>query len=391
MRLNQILTIVFLVLLVPSVIKCVSGGIDITTAEERPKLFEGYNKDNVAIVEISKPVLDDQGQPKTNANGEIEKDAISLVKADGKWKIASGPYPGQLDARLSDVESRILDPLGKIEVSESSIIVADANDTTLESYKLDDKNAITVLVGNANRQPIATLLVGRSAGGADLGANATTGTYVRKDKQKVVILSDETLSLETDLDSWVNKTLLDISDEKEIVKLTLRNPKGEIVFEREDGDKPWKAAKQPEGTGAIRDSELTSLLGRGRYVSAMNFVTIDRANPVDHGLNAPKIELILETKDKKSTVLRIGNEVEGKQESYAHLSNHDGVLFTLASYDVDTLNKDPKELFDPKKAEETPKDGDKAPDDKKPDEKAPDEKKPDGKKTDGKKTGGDGK
>ncbi|MCA8972337.1 MAG: DUF4340 domain-containing protein [Planctomycetes bacterium] len=348
MRLNQILTIIFLVLLVPSVIKFATSGLDITTAEELPKLFPGYNKDVVAVVEISKPALDENGEIKKDQNGETVLDVISLAKADNKWKVMSGAYPGKLDARTSDVESKVLEPLGKIETSETAIIVKEADDATLAGFELDDKHAVTVTVGNANREPIATLLVGRAAGGADVGANATSGTYVRRPKEKVVVLTDELLNYDTKLDTWVNKTLLDIAEPKDVVKLTLKNAKGEAAFEREDGDKPWKASKQPEGTGEIREGELTSILGRARYVTAISFVDM-QAGQVDHGLNTPKIELTIQTKDNKTYQLRIGNEVEGKQENYAHISNYDQVLFTIARYDVDALQKDPKDLFDPKK------------------------------------------
>lgn len=353
MKLNQILTILFLVLLVPSIIKCTTSGLDITTAEERPKLFEGYNRDNIGVVEISKPQLDENGEPKVDENGKPLYDSVAFIKADNKWRIASGPYPGKLEARTSDVETRVIDPLGKIETSESAIINTDADEAALASFKLDDKNAVIVTVANPSREPIATLLVGRNAGGSELGANATSGTYVRKEKQNVVVLADEVLSYETKLDAWVNKTLLDIAEPKDVTSLTLRNSKGEVAFEREDGDKPWKASKAPEGVGEIRESELTSILGRARYVSAVNFVELG-ATPPNHGLNTAKVELVLKTKDGKTYQLRVGNEVEGKQENYAHISNYDGVLFTLARYDVDALSKDPKELFDPKKEE--PKD-----------------------------------
>lgn len=351
MRLNQILTIVFLVLLIPSVIKCVSSGIDITTAEERPKLFDGYNKDNVASIVIAKKVLGDDGKPKIMQDGQPELESIRFVKNEGKWKIASGSYPGALEARASDIDMQILEPLGKIEDSSTSRIVPPgADDETLKRYELDEDHAITVTATNKSGQLIADLLVGRSAGGADLGANATSGTYVRRPKDKLVILTDENIALVPKLDSWVNKTLLDVSDEKDIRKLTLRNEKGEVSFEREADDKPWKASKKPDGMGEIRDSELTSLVSRAKYVAATNFVELEPGKPqAAHGINEAKIQVILETKDKKSFNLRIGNVVEGKEERYAHLSNYADVLFTLASYDVDAFKKDPREYFDPEK------------------------------------------
>lgn len=357
MKLNQTLVVVFVVLLIPTAIKFFSSGVSYTIIDESSKVFPGYNKENITYIQLSKPKLDPTtGAPVPGRDGKPQYEGIVFQRSEDEWVIKTGPYPGLLKARKTDIDFKMLDKLGKLQANTSSILAEDADDATLERYQLRDNDATKLECFDANRKPIAELLIGRAAGGSDVGENAASGTYIRRPKQKVVILTGEDMALDTKLDDWVEKSLRSI-DQAEIREISLSNEKGEVVFKREDDKKDWEVAKAPDGVGKLRKTEVDSLMGRVASVNVQSFVDL-RTQRVQHGLpNGAKIVVKVKTKDDKSHQLLIGQRVEGKQEFYALTSDLDGVVVTLMEWEATFYEKDPKDFFDPK--EEPKKDNEK--------------------------------
>ncbi len=106
--------------------------------------------------------------------------------------------------------------------------------------------------------------------------------------------------------------------------------------------------KGPADMGPLRKDEVASLVSRAARINAQGFATdVIQGKVKKHGLTEPKIEVRITTKDGDH-ILRIGNRVEGKQESYALLTKLPSVPFTLPEWDVSFFGKNPKDYFDAK-------------------------------------------
>ena len=351
MKINQILFAVFLVLLIPTGIKWFGGGVSYIEIDEKHLMFPGFVKDNIAHIQVTKPKIGDDGKPIIGQDGQPETERIVFTRSENEWRLSSGLYPGRLKVRSADITSRVFDVIPKILVNESSIIRSEANETELAEYKLDEKQATAIACFDASRKPIATLLVGRKSGG-EAGEQATSGTYVRPPKKKIVVLSDEVIDLDTDEAVWVEKNLQDIPD-ADILEISVKNQHGLVHFKREAADKDWTVAQGPKDVGKLRKDQVTNLMSRAKYLTAQNFVA---PQGVDHGLGqgaTPSYVITIWTKDKKRHQLSIGKKLDGKNEYYAISTAAEQVLFTMAEWDVTSYDKPPKDFFDPK-----PGDGD---------------------------------
>jgi len=345
-NINTILSVIFVVLLLPCFIKYNGSMRALDLTDESLKVFPGFRAETVASIQITRPKkLDDPAKAAANPNPQV--DGISFVRNEEKWLIASGDYQG-IEARSSEIDDRILKRLNDMIATKGTIIQSDPSDSELASYKLDEASATRVVCGDNAQKPIVQLLVGRNAGDQKLGKQATTGTFVRPVGQKVVILYDRELDLDLDPTSWMEKKLQDVA-EADIKALSLRNEKGTISFTRQEG-KGWKCDKPPADVGKLKEFELNSLIGRARTVEAAGFKSrlVARQQLTDFGLgdDAP-IEIKLTTKADKVHLLHVGKKVEGKQEFYAWLAGKP-LIFKLAEWNVTPLQKDPKDFFDPK-------------------------------------------
>ena len=357
MKFNQILLGLFLVLLIPTGLKFFSGGVDYIAIDESQMMFQGFVKDNIAQIQISKPKLGDDGQPVLGQDGKPQLDQIAFARKDNEWRLLSGIYPSILKVRGTDVTTRIFDVIPKILVNQSTVIRSEATEADFKEFGLDEKQVTTVACFDAASKLIATLLVGRKSGG-DAGEQATSGTYVCEAKKKVIVLCDEVIDLDTDEAVWVEKNLQDIPD-GDILEISVKNQHGLVHFKREASNKDWTVVEGPKDVGALRKDQVTNLMTRAKYVSAQEFVSPRGA---DHGLEPPAtpvFEITVVTKDEKRHVLKIGKKIDGKTEYYATSSAAGGVLFTMAEWDVTAYDKPPKDFFDPKPGAKDDKAGDK--------------------------------
>jgi len=346
-RNQYLLLVVFLGLGVLSVVKAVADRKDYVSIESIPRMFPGFTADNVSKIVISKP----KGEAKVpGSEEEIPRESLAFVRQEGKWILGSGNFAG-IPARESEIKSRILEKIPEIEISTSSLIVEKADDIKLKDFELDEASAALIECYGADGGMLAGLYIGRTAGGADLGEKSADGVFVRKKGDKLVVRFEDRFDLDLDPQSWIDKSMLDLP-EADIREITLRNEKGEIQFKREEG-KGWKAVKgKPKDMGKLREFEVTALLGRARSVYAQDFIAINDPKLWPRfGLEPPKIEVLVKTKDGKVHGLRIGKMVEGKQEYHAVIAEG-RLIFTMPDWDVTAFEKDPKDFFDPASAKE---------------------------------------
>jgi hypothetical protein len=343
MKTNGILAIVFAVLLVPVVMKFFGDKNVYLNLDRVPRLFEGFTPSNVGVIQLSRPIPKATPGP----DGKIPLETLQFRKIEGKWLIGSGSFQG-LQAKETDLMSRIFDPIKKIQVSPTSVILEKANEEQLKAYGLDEDSAQRIVCTDGNGQSVlADLLIGREAGGKDLGAQATQGVYVRKAGQKAILLFDEPISFELDAQAWMDKNVLDLP-EAEIESISLKNLKGEIRFERKPGEGFVVTKGKPKDAGKLKPFEVTGLIGRARTLYAADFVAMnDPSKWKSFQLDPPRIEVLMKTKDGREHGFRIGKKVEGKQEYYAVVLKG-RILFTLKEWDVSPLEKDPGSFFDPK-------------------------------------------
>ncbi|MFQ5504274.1 MAG: DUF4340 domain-containing protein [Planctomycetota bacterium] len=342
MRLNLYLSVIFVGLLVPCFFKW-QNSVRALVWDEVPRLFEGFTPENVAIIVMQRTK---KSETPTAPDTQPETEGLRLVRSEEKWLIASGRF-ANIKARSSDIENNILSKIKKIEVTQGTVIVEDADEEKLKEFGLDEASATRVQCADATQKPIADILIGRKAGGAEFGSNATSGTFVRRFDQTAVILFDEEIAPELEDKAWIEKQIQNI-EETEIKAIRIKNEKGEIAFSREEG-KEWVCDKgKPTETGGLKGMEVTNLLAQARSIYCQDITDPMRTELLpQYGLgDDSRIQVELTTKDDKKHTVRIGKRVEGKQEYHACVL--DGkVLFTLADWNVTPYEKDPKDFFDP--------------------------------------------
>jgi hypothetical protein len=357
MKTNLILLALCIVLAPFTFGQLLFGASNFTDIKSIERLFDGFNEDRAALVVVNKPKggatpVDPLAAPdKANPDKPVEYDQIGFIRENNEWVLASGMTKG-VKIRQTEVKNRILDLLGKIRRHKSNVVRMGAKDEELKEWKLDDAQAIQVVIKDPNGTVIAHLKLGAEAATV-LGKGREYGDQVRgtlcmkvdeKKSSKDVFLSEDSWYLQTEEDTWIDKRVLNL-DQAKIKGLELKNPKGRFVWERGD-DKVWKAKEKPEGAGEIKEFEKNNVLARAAMVDASKYV--EPLNPAlfkAYGLDPAEIEVKLTTEDAKVHTIKIGKKVPDKADYYAAI---DGVNFLLhmAEYSVTPFEKDPKDFFE---------------------------------------------
>jgi hypothetical protein len=375
---NVILGALAVVLAVPTYLQLRSEGGAFTDVGSIPLMFDGFTAENVGRVLLAKPKPD---QPKADparpdAKPQVVYDQLLLVRTDKGYKV--GAVPGMAKPELAEapvgrerVESEVFAHLRRIRSDKETLVRADATPEQLVEYGLDDAQAFLIRVDDAaGKSAVAELLVGKASDEGRQGTEAVRGVYVRRVGSNDVVLyefeQDVKLWLrDADPANWIDKLLFRL-EPAQLRRFVVRNTAGgaqPFEFAKADGKASWAAAPAPQGPGyenlgAVRQTELETMVQRLRYVAAQDFrLPVQRAgNLATLGLQPARIELQAAWEEggrPRTVTLQIGDKVDGKNEYYL-LCSESQFLMTWPASLVAPFERDPRELFDPAAAPKAP-------------------------------------
>ena len=366
-RANLILLVAAVVLAVPTWLQLQRDGGAFTDAADIPLLFDGFTSDNVGSVLLAVPKAQQPPADPTKVGQKppVAYDQLLLQRTDAGFQIAApqGDLQGAPVAK-ERVQADVFSHLGRIRSDRQALVQPGATPEQLERYGLDELHAFVLQVKDlGNKNVVAELLVGNNSDVGQSGTEAIRGVYVRKGGSTDVVLYEfeqDTKMWRRDVDpaNWVDKTLFRL-EPTAVEYLSIRNTAGgakPFVFVKKDGKASWVADPMPEGPGyenlgAVRQTEIETVVQRLRYVAAQDVrLPMARAgNLTALGLGPAQIEVEARWKEGdqlRSVTLEIGNKIDGKNEYYLSCSMSQFLMTWPASL-VAQFERDPREFFDP--------------------------------------------
>lgn len=370
-RANVVLAVAAVVLAIPTWLQIRSDGDAFTDIARIPLLFDGFTSDNVGFVTVGQPKKEQPPADPQNPDQkrQIQYDQIMIQRTDKGFAVAAmaGERAG-VPINKDRVENDVFVHLRAIRADRETMVQPNATPAQLEQYGLDDAHATVILASDATGQrQLAELLVGKDANAATGGSDAVRGVYVRKRDSNDVILYEIDRPWRRDVaeETWIDRVVARIEADK-VKRFSIKNTATAGVtytFERADGKAMWQAKDAPADVGAVRQSEVESLVQRLRAIAVQEYrQPMARVpNPAQLGLQPPQIELAVTYRDgdrEKTVTFTIGNKVDGKNDYYLQVSDSP-FLMTFAQAFVTPFELDVKQMFDPKSApvpaQETPK------------------------------------
>lgn len=361
-RANVFLFAAAVVLAVPTCLQIRADGDAFTDIARIPLLFDGFTSDNVGLVVIGQPKKEQPPADPQNpdAKRQLQYDQLVFQRTDKGFAIAAmaGERAG-VPINKDRVENDVFVHLRAIRADRETMVQPNATPQQLEQYGLDDAHATVIRASDATGQRnFAELLVGKDANSGTSGTDVVRGKYVRKlDSSDVILYEiDRPWQLDVAEERWIDRVVARIEADK-VKKLSIKNTAtagAVFTFERADGKAQWQAKDAPADVGAVRQSEVESLVQRLRMVTVQEFrQPMPRVpNPAQLGLQPPQIELSVTVRDgdhERVVTFAIGNKVDGKNDYYLQVSDVP-FLMTLAQPFVTPFELDVKQMFDPKSA-----------------------------------------
>lgn len=336
-------------------------------AADAPLLFAGFTPENVYGIRIEVPRLGPDGEPVEGPQGEAEREALTLVRADvddpRAWVL------GGEDERLAGlpvsferVRDRVLEPLGAIRVAEDTLVREDAGPEALARYRLDVGRATVLRCVDAQGTVVADLRVGADASRGQVGEGAVRGYFVRKaDSGDVVLFERAVWTLPAAREQWIQRAPLRVGAE-EVVGIAVSNPltrrdddlpRGRLRIGRGDPEDPvWAVREGPPKRDVVRNGEVFAFLQTLARFRIQQYVEpLPEAGSGDrdtflaeYGLADPRLVLDLERAAGEPLHIEVGDKVwrDGAEqnERYARIS---GVPFlvTVGDWVLAPLERDP--------------------------------------------------
>ena len=367
---NIVLFVAAAVLAVPTWLQRSREAETFTDVGRIPLLFDGFTSDNVGQVLLAQPKKE---QPPADPQNPDQKrptayDQLHLQRTD-KGFVFGPAVPGDLvGAPVSKdrVEADIFPHLRAIRVDRDVLVQPAASPEQLAQYGLDEAHAFVIKAVDATgKNVVAELLVGKDAGAGQTGTEMVRGVFVRKSDSTDVVLYEFDKGWRRDVQQelWLDKVLARPAPET-VRRLSIRNAATAGVtftFERKDNKAAWTAVEPPADVGALRQTEVETLLQRLRYIAVQDYrLPMQRVSNLQTlGLVPPQIEIVLglhEGDHDRDLKLAVGGKVDDKNEYYL-TSSESTFLMTwpagmVTAFEVDVK----KQMFDPAQPVEGPRD-----------------------------------
>ncbi len=264
------------------------------------------------------------------------EEPIVLEKKGSKWRVTS---PVQADADES-VVSTAIDKLDDLEVMD----LAASKAAHHERLGVTDDAAVHVIVGRDGGKEWGHLLIGSYRGG---------NTMVRKagEERVAAVRGSIKYAFNKSLRDWRDRRIVDVQP-KRLVFLRFENEHGRFAFEREPGGS-WRLA---EGTMLERFdpdkvADVASSLARMRASDFAPAGVEEAVSGLGEGAARVVLHVAPEKKDDKGDggvpagapeeiVLRLGKQVEGKEQFYLRREGRD-VVYLVSKYLAERLRPEP--------------------------------------------------
>lgn len=354
MKTNLVLLVLALLLAIPVTLTVRAERANFTEIEDIPLLFDGFHKGSVAFLRVSQGWNDPVDPKNQQAEPPKPVDNVLVRREPGdKWSLADGELAG-LKVRTEMVDL-VLDNLGRVRRDERSVLRAGASAEEIAQFGLDKAQGVLIAAYDVNQRLLAELVVGKDVSGGQWGKDVVAGRFVRaKDKESVLVYEVESWRPSVARNEWVNTAVYRV-DPTKVVGFAFDNPKGSFEVTKERADVvEWKRKRGPDGTAAVRQGDMQTLIQKVTYVDAVTVLAqlqpaVLKAKGLDLaqiGLEPPEHAITLTLEGGDTVDLKIGRKLEGKNELYA-LSNQLPFLFTIADWALAPIDSaDPKSLFD---------------------------------------------
>ncbi|HEU4417453.1 MAG TPA: DUF4340 domain-containing protein [Planctomycetota bacterium] len=367
---NLIVAAAAVLLAVPTWLQLRSEAEDVTDLGRIPQLFDGFTSDNVGQILLQQPKKEQPPpDPQQPEQKRIAYDQLHIMKTDKGFVFGALVAGDLVGAPVSKerVEADVFAHLRAIRIDRDVLVQPNATPEQLAQYGLDDAQAFVIkAVDTGGQNVVAEVLVGKDASAGQTGTEMVRGVFVRKRDSTDVVLYEFEKGWRRDVqqDLWLDKVLARPEPEK-VRRLSIRNAATAgttFKFEHRDNKASWTAVEPPADVGALRQSEVESLLQRLRWIAVQDYrLPLQRAGNLQTlGLIPPQIELVLGLRDgelDKEIKLEVGGKVDGKNEFYLRCSES-AFLMTWPAGTVTPFELDVKaQLFDPVQPVEGPKPG----------------------------------
>lgn len=359
MRTNLILAGIAGVLAIPTAITIVNERSSFTDYSDVPRLFEGFTPENIAVVQLSKSELDENGEVVKNDKDQPKKQALQMRKTVDGWAVGQpqGIVAKSVGAPVQTklVVQNVLEHIEAVRRDDEALVARDANEDTLKEYELDDDRGLLIQCLDKNNKIVAELLRGRTARDASAGKDALRGFFVRrKDSRDIVLYEQDAWYADLDPARWIDRQLFDRSAASEAVRFKIVTPEGVAEFVKDDKtDTTWAATEQPPGTGGVRqgevDQRLNQVLGAqvSDYIQPLPQAEARRNAALKMvGLVAPELRAEITLEGGQELSISIGSKVTDKNEHHAIVGGGKFVI-TVADWVKSTIERDPAQLLDP--------------------------------------------
>lgn len=274
--------------------------------EAAAPLFPGYDKENVAKIEIT-------------ASGET----TTLVKENDTWLVASMEnYP-------ADAEG-VKDVLDKVAELKTTGLVS-SNPEKQAQFEVDSSGAEAKLIDGSDKV-LAHLFLGKTTPGY-------LSSYVRAAESNDVYVGKGNLKATFDKGTrtWKNRTIFSFN-KGDVTHLTIDSEGEEIAMEM-DAEGKWQMTA-PEAFPA-NEPELDALLDSLSDLETDEFA--DANDLSEYELEPPKSSVLAKLNDGSTRLLLIGKEEGGKH--YVKREDKEPV-FMLFTYKINQLLKKSDDLKD---------------------------------------------
>ncbi len=273
------------------------------------------------------PSSNENGNTKTNlpvlaeldsqklASVEIQAGAqkIELTKdPNGIWLVRSKNYVADPQAirelLLKLVEVRLGDPITENAKHHERFRLVHIKDNNNQWD--EEKTGSLILLKNQDGSNSLELILGKDRDSGE-------GQYVRYADDAVVYLLPETISLETEIDDWLDTSIADVDGEKLAKSLELKRGETLVKLDREKEEADWTGSDLTESE-TIEASEVDSL---SSALKDLNFAEIAPADKPAADLGRETLShFTMELFDGRIYQVSVGEKQAGTDNLYYYLA-----------------------------------------------------------------------
>ncbi|MHC5066492.1 MAG: hypothetical protein ACYTG5_21260, partial [Planctomycetota bacterium] len=143
MRTNLILLVLAAVLAVPTTLTILENQITFEDYQEIPRLFDGFDQDNVVSIQIRQPKLDEAGMVIKQEDGKLATNVLMLNRPVGQENWVFGGNDGEMRGvrvRQDRVRDYVLQHMAAIRMDDNSLVAEDVRQEDLKKYGLENGN-----------------------------------------------------------------------------------------------------------------------------------------------------------------------------------------------------------------------------------------------------------